>query len=464
MRLSSSASSSPSPIRCCRAHPRPQSCRANRAVRLGCLFCGLLWALAPGSGAFAWVSLRHWPSSSQVGSVALAGLLAVAPLAPVQARDGSIAPPTCVSIVDAATNCPPRQNSGSLQNAEAQLRAAESKVREEGGPGTGPTKASADGTIPVLDTAAMAADFWRDEVKRLSMNKAYLEELRSQFRGKADAAAQNPPRLISRLEISAADVQKEVNFWCEAIGMQKYASLPDGGAVVAFGPPGLASGDEGGYFSLAIRPASSQAAPAGGLKLSFVQVATPSLIRISKVFAAGGELVDGYGYYGLKSPAGVQIRGYVDDRRDPVEFVALVADSAPDALLASAKQLESLGLEPRGPYKLVSPITQEYMPTLPVGSVLYGSGDAKQSTQILLQPATVEQQRSIFEFMPTLVVEEDQRLSIGMKESPDTPQAIYSEAQDPRLVVLAPKGTKGPLGASGNSAMALELREASEGL
>lgn len=377
-----------------------------------------------------------WRFAGKALVVLVAALLVASPL-PATARDGAIAPPTCVSIVDAATNCPARPTNGAGRNAEQQRRAAEERLRDaeqrKGGPiGVGESETG----------EAELVAFWRAEQARLKLNQVFLEQLRSTLSMDSQA---DSPRFVSRLAVSVPDVEREVKFWCEAVGMQRYDSLPGGGAVVAFGPPALDGEDEGGFFAIELRPRSPSSeerssAALDGVRLSFVQLATPSLIRISRVYDSGGELIDGYGYYGLKSPGGVEVRAYVDDRRDPFEFVALAAPEGSGFSAADA-QLRALGLKPRGAYQLVSPETQEYMPPLPPGSTLYaGSCDPRQSAQVLLEPIAGKKESGLFGIPrgPTIVTSEEGALSLGMLEQPEEGVAPISTAGSPTLSVVSP--------------------------
>lgn len=246
---------------------------------------------------------------------------------------------------------------------------------------------------------AELVEFWREELARLISNREYLVGLRDRFALSGESEeremANAPRRLISRLIIFAPDVKQEARFWCEAVGMQRYENLPGGGEVVAYGPPSLIDGDEGGFFSLEIRPeqegASATDAMAGDARLSFLQIAMPNQIRPYKVEETGGVFLDSYGYFQLQSPAGVVVRVYIDDRRDPVEFVALAAPPG-EIFEAVSRDLESLGLRPRGSYESVSPVTQEFMPRLPSPNRLYAGGEkASLSAQLLLLPLIREQ-------------------------------------------------------------------------
>lgn len=376
-----------------------------------------------------------WRFVGKALAILVAALWVASPL-PATARNGAIAPPTCVSIVDAATNCPARPTNGAGRNAEQQLRAANERLRDaeqrKGGPiGVGESETG----------EAELVAFWRAEQERLNLNRVFLEQLRSTLSMGSQA---DSPRFVSSLAVSVPDVELEVKFWCEAIGMQRYDSLPGGGAVVAFGPPAIDGEDEGGFFAIELWPRAPSSEPRSSaavddVRLSFVQLATPSLIRISRVIASGGELIDGYGYYGVKSPGGVEVRAYVDDRRDPFEFVALAAPEGSGFSAADA-QLRALGLKPRGAYQLVCPETQEYMPPLPSGSTLYSGGyDPRQSVQVLLQPIARTKETGLFGFLrgPTIVTSEEGALSLGMLEQPEQAVAPISTAGSPILSILS---------------------------
>ena len=343
-----------------------------------------------------------------------------------KARDGRISPPTCVAIIDAATNCPARPTVGAKKNAETQLQQAEARLQAaEKAAGQLIEKGQSEGGEPEM------VDFWKNELQRLDLNQIYMKDLEQKL--KADENI----RLVGRLAVETSDVAAEEKFWCEAIGMQRYASLPGGGAVVAFGPPTV-GGDEGGYFAIEIMPAKGTrgggSTSQGKPRLSFVQVTTPALIRISRVIASGGVLVDGYGYYAVQSPAGVLVRAYVEDRRDPVELVAVAVENMQEA----SSFLQKLGLEARGPYKLVSPEMQAYMPPLPETNMLLGSGDPTLNTQVLLLPEEKEKAQSGFLGMgrgPALVINEDGSYGAGMLDEVERPLVPLSMAPSPKLTI-----------------------------
>lgn len=386
------------------------------------------------------------------------------------AMDRAIAPPTCPSE---PFKCRAREPKGSIQIAEQRFQDAKTRLREaEDKLGAFLAPGDLDSTSPYFGRAE-TLEFWRAERQRLVMNRVFLDGLRSALQaeesgGKTAPAASpssppsSPPpassssssstagravspsqleplRLLSRLVIESTDVELESRFWCEAVGMQRYGTLADGSALVAYGPPGFNAGDEGAFFAVEIRPlaaakpsreAAGQAARPRRERLSFVQIAVPNQLRVYKINETGGILLDGYGFYELRSPAGVIIRAYIDDRRDPVEFVALASDDAQ----ATARELELMGLTPRGSYRRVS-VTQSEMPRLPAGGVLYGGIDPKQTPQILVLPFTerpspppVDNAAAPAESQP-----DEDRL-----EAPYTP---LSYANNPKVVILGPRSS-----------------------
>ena len=353
------------------------------------------------------------------------------------ARDGTVSPPTCVAIIDAAVNCPARPAIGAKKNVEIQLKSAKDRLEaaeKEQGKAIG--LGESDKGEPEM------VDFWQKELERISMNETFLKDL--QDRLKTDKQT----RLVGQLKIETSDVAKEERFWCEALGMQRYASLPGGSVLVGFGPPSL-GGEEGGYFAIKIVPSSTPGAgksdrSSKAPRLSFVQTVTPALVRISRVVSTGGQLIDGYGYYAVQSPAGVTVRAYVEDRRDPVEFIALSVE--PEAFEEVSKSLQDAGLEARGAYKLVSPEMQAYMPELPPGNMLFGSGDARQNVQVLLLPDVKDSTDSGIGGLvkelgrgPTLVVNEDSSVGVGMLDAAERPQVPQSLAKSPELTIYGPE-------------------------
>eukprot|EP00403_Amphidinium_massartii_P043363 CAMPEP_0178443146 /NCGR_PEP_ID=MMETSP0689_2-20121128/38682_1 /TAXON_ID=160604 /ORGANISM="Amphidinium massartii, Strain CS-259" /LENGTH=474 /DNA_ID=CAMNT_0020067019 /DNA_START=49 /DNA_END=1470 /DNA_ORIENTATION=- len=370
-------------------------------------------------------------------AVALAFLLM--PAAAVHARDGTISPPTCVAIINAEKNCPPRESSGALKNAEGMLRGAEEKLRAaEKAAGRSLDYGESENGEPEF------ARFWSDEVARLKMNRAYLDKTVSQLK------ESSPLRVVSRLEIESDDVDLEKKFWCEAIGMQTYAKRPDGSVVVAFGSPSYSrSQDEGGYFSVVIKPSTGKAdatsagdTQGSGLKLSHVQVAVPSMLRLSKVVGSGGEILDSYGYNEVKSPTGVVVRTYVEDRRDPVEFLAFGVPAGP-AFEEAKAQLEKLGFKNSGSYQKVSPDMQAYMPDLVPGTVFYTGGDPTESPQLVLQPvggSAAKKSGGGFK-LPTLIQDENETFSLAFEEEEEVTVPI--SVPRAQVVVAVPQGVGG---------------------
>ena len=381
-------------------------------------------------------SLSAWTQCSAVVLFILSIFLLQPSIA--AARDGTVSPPTCVAIIDAAVNCPARPATGAKKNVEVQLKAAKDRLaaaEKEAGKAIG--LGESERGEPEM------VDFWQKELERIDMNQAYMADLSDSMR------SDKQTRLVGQLKIETSDVAKEERFWCEALGMQRYASLPGGGVVVGFGPPGF-GGDEGAYFAIKIVLPSQQAQESAkdsgkGPRLSFVQTTTPALVRISRVVGTGGQLIDGYGYYGVQSPAGVMVRAYVEDRRDPIELIALSVE--PDEFAEVSKNLQEAGLEERGPYKLVSPEMQAYMPQLPDGNMLFGRGDPSKNVQVLLLPDAKEPVDKgglaglVKEFGrgPTLVVNEDSSVGVGLLDELERPLVPQSLASRPELTIYGPE-------------------------
>lgn len=367
-----------------------------------------------------------------------------------EAIDRTIAPPTCPSI---PYKCRNREGRSALERAEANLRTAKQalEVTEQK---AGRILVPGDQPPGVLESQT----FWDEEVRRLAFNKEYMQQLRSQFfRGSGDDAQ---PRLFTRMVLQVPDVAKEVEFWSQGLGMQIYGSLPDGGRLVAFGPSGIADNDEGAFFTLEIHPSSvnsnntsntSRGVPdsTGGPRLSFVQLAIPNQLRPYKILEAGGELADTQGYFEAKSPSGIVVRAYIDDRRDPVELVAVAVEQGRDLQLFR-KELEQLGLQSQASYKMRSPVTQGEMPTLPSPNILYGSGDTALSTQLLILPLVPEETINYFSSPQTpqelgLVPESPIETLKGVfgrgkaeEQEPVKPYSPISSAQHVDLIVYAP--------------------------
>lgn len=393
------------------------------------------------------------------------------------AIDRAVAPPTCPSE---PFKCRARQPEGAIQIAEQKYKEAKLRLREaEAALGLILSPGDLDYSSPYFGRAE-TTEFWRSELQRLLMNKEFLDEVRSTLAAErsqrvgveagsksealsvsARVGSTSPLRLVSRLAIEAQDVEQEARFWCEAIGMQRYGDAAGGGVLVGFGPPGIGAGDEGVFFAIEIRqaaPGSPDAkqrpspgyaakeaeAPSGSRsRLSFLQIAVPNQLRVYKITETGGLLLDGYGFYEVRSPAGVLVRAYIDDRRDPVEFVALAADDIKE----TGRQLEIMGLRPRGAYVPVS-ITQANMPDLPQGGIMYAGADPKKSPGILVLPLTERQfQRK-----------EASSVTLGQDGNPqgnanaldeERPEAAYtplSYAQSPKVVILG--SGKGNVGGS----------------
>lgn len=401
--------------------------------------------------------LAAW-AGQELGSLISAFLFVLLFALPAHAVDRSVSPPTCPNML---TKCRPREAVDALSKAHAQLEGARRSLRE--------AEAAAGRILTIGDAMPgkpEAYEFWRAEAQRLEMNRAYLKEVRARLAGAALAGPEDRRaaaggeaegkslRLVLRLALVAPDVEQESRFWVEGLGMQRYADLPGGGALVAYGPPGLARGDEGAFFGIEIYPAvvadvaaatfGGAAGPATAPRLSFMQIATPVQFRPFKILDYGGEMLDEYGFYEVQSPAGVIVRAYVDDRRDPVELVAVAAGQGDGDLELMRERLERLGFAARGPYRQVSPVTQAYMPELPPGNMLYSGGNPKEAVQVLLLPSSPKGEkapdgRDPLDASSYVVIKgSDSRTTFEMLPDRERPGTPISRTKHARLITFAP--------------------------
>jgi len=190
-------------------------------------------------------------------------------------------------------------------------------------------------------------------------------------------------------------------------------------------------------------------------------IATPSVIRHSRLLNSGGEAIDLYGYWDVKSPSGVRVRAYIDDRRDPIELVGLVSGKVGSSQWDEARHdLETIGLHSNGPYVKRSPTTQSYMPDLPEKSELFAvkGGDPANVTQVLLLPPQEPKEKPLFSLprLPVLVQNQDQGYEIGTLDDDDEPTLPISSTQGAQLVVAAPSASESTLGS--DAGITLKLR------
>lgn len=102
------------------------------------------------------------------------------------------------------------------------------------------------------------------------------------------------------------------------------ASIPSG-----WRPGVLSFSEYGGHSSIALVCDSSKSSvyynvgdPAPGDNIAYLQLAVPGY-RISKMVAAGGNILDAYGHVDVVSPTGLPIRGIVGIAPDPIMLVAI---------------------------------------------------------------------------------------------------------------------------------------------
>lgn len=245
------------------------------------------------------------------------------------------------------------------------------------------------------DSQLLAAQRYllQNEIDRVAANSVFVSEAAGRVRAGSGGGYFHAVRL------RVSDLASEVKFWTEGLGMGVVRGSPAGGScALAYAPESLAQEDGGGFaLELSGVPAGLERPGAGGGGgLAFLQIALPNMISMSKVDAAGGEILSGYGWLRIRSPGGVDVRAYVGRRRDPVEFAALRCDdpgrggagldgaagAMGSPLEANAAYYRGLGMEER---EVPAP-EDLFTPTPPEGSRLLCFGDTARETGLLLLP------------------------------------------------------------------------------
>ena len=153
---------------------------------------------------------------------------------------------------------------------------------------------------------------------------------------------------VGGMVFEVKDVQAEVDFWTKALGMRSGFAPSESGrrvAALAYGQTSL-NADDGGKAAVEIRQAPEGAMGSVGNVLSYVAVTVPfgSSARVSDLRAAD-ELVHGFGFFDMRSPGGIPVRGQVATRRDPLETIALNVRDVRDAEKALVKEFGLGGVE-----------------------------------------------------------------------------------------------------------------------
>ncbi|GKY97093.1 hypothetical protein MPSEU_000667800 [Mayamaea pseudoterrestris] len=159
-------------------------------------------------------------------------------------------------------------------------------------------------------------------------------------------------------------------------------SVPDGWV------PGVSSFAEyGGHASIALVYDTSSTSvlyrkgdSAPGDNIAYLQLAVPGY-RISRMVAAGGNILDAYGHADVVSPSGLPVRGIVGIASDPIMLVAINCVD----VSASRSFYETIGfIEREIPYARPSHGTTAFEPAPPAKSVYMSM--TPESMGILLIP------------------------------------------------------------------------------
>ena len=245
-----------------------------------------------------------------------------------------------------------------------------------------------DGLVKYRDDAKKALDADpEDEVLRGQLNffdkqvertRANAEFLTNEVKPNVVAGKTN---YLGGLSFAVKDVQAEVDFWTKALGARVTSDVGSGDervTTLAYGQISL-SEDDGGKATVEIRQATSGADVVDvGNVLSYVAVTVPFGLRVSQIYESGGELLYGFGFFDMRSPGGIPVRGQVATRRDPLEVVALN--------VKNVREAEKFLVAEYG-FESVKPLdANSYAPKSPNGSrLLYFTSPTKTFT-VILQP------------------------------------------------------------------------------
>jgi len=250
-----------------------------------------------------------------------------------------------------------------------------------------------DGLVRYRDDAQAAFDaapedevlrgqlnFFNKQVEKTRANAAFLSEL-------APRVEDGLENYTSALTFSVRDVEKEIDFWTKACGMRLTSDVGSGTtrvATLAYGQTSLYV-DDGGKAAIVIKQSErfasgeSEGEIDGGNVLSYLQITVPFGLRVSQIYESGGDLLYGFGYFDMRSPGGIPVRGQVATRRDPLEVVALNVKNvreAEKALVAAFGYVASKPLD-----------ANKYAPKSPPGSRLLAFTSPSKTLGILLQPS-----------------------------------------------------------------------------
>lgn len=273
------------------------------------------------------------------------------------------------------------------------------------------------------------------DIGKLENNSKYVKRVQP----RVDAGLQ---LFGSRLTVPVPNMASAVAFWTAGCGaLLLDTRLVDGVNVtrVGFGPESLRK-DDGAKFSLELVESSAPSLMGDDRAVvQYVQLGMP-IFRLSRVMAAGGQIVSAYGWTELTAPGGIPLRVRIDEeRRDPFEFVALRCNS----LEATRMHYEAQGMrvqQVEGGRKVSFSInsnsifenTDAFEPEREKGSILMGFDDRALSTGLLLLPP-----KSRAKLAPppaglqlTVVANRPEPSALAVEANPDGFPSVFVGPQD----------------------------------
>lgn len=216
--------------------------------------------------------------------------------------------------------------------------------------------------------------YLESEVGKIESNAAFLASTRS-------AVQKGESRFMQHAVLEVRDLDKAVLFWTQGLGMSVNRARGEGSsrqAFVSYGPESLKYGG-GGKFALELIENPSATGETNGNQ--FFQVALPSSLRVNRLYASGGEITFGYGYFEIDAPEGYKVKAYIENRRDPFDLIGVYVD---DVDKAAAYYASAFGMTADRKYADSS--IDNFEPKRPKGSVLMTYGSPKDNASILLIP------------------------------------------------------------------------------
>lgn len=225
---------------------------------------------------------------------------------------------------------------------------------------------------PEDDVLKGQLNFFDKQVEKTRANADFLSEIRPMIES-------GRTNYLGGISFAVTDVQAEIDFWTKALGMRVTRDVGSGAervATLAYGQSSLTA-DDGGKGVVEIRQATGDASDVGNV-LSYVAVTVPFGLRVSQIYESGGELLYGFGFFDMRSPGGIPIRGQVATRRDPLEVVAL---NVQNVRAAEKFLISEFG------FKTQKPLDENgYAPKSPSGSRLLYFVSPMKTFTLILQP------------------------------------------------------------------------------